>query len=176
MTGMALLVSLMLMTFGPASFTGTMNALAAREALWQLPVSVISSLPGSPPEWLGSRSPSGVCRWAWSLRSDKSPPRSFSFFSRTGAGAALGLGARRRVDYLAGAGRLVSGSVLYTSTWTTAVRTAVWMLFLATFLFSQVYRYRAVSNQAQRQQTKWIVFGISGALGGFLLATVIAGI
>jgi hypothetical protein len=33
-------------------------------------------------------------------------------------------------------------------------------------LFAQVYRYMRVSNPAQRQQTKWVVFGIGLALGG----------
>ncbi len=33
--------------------------------------------------------------------------------------------------------------------------------------FSQVYRYVRVSNPVQRQQTKWVVFGIISALGVF---------
>jgi serine phosphatase RsbU (regulator of sigma subunit) len=33
---------------------------------------------------------------------------------------------------------------------------------------AQIYRYRRVSNAGQRQQTKWVVFGISTGLGGFL--------
>src|SRR5258708_7437699 len=33
----------------------------------------------------------------------------------------------------------------------------------------QVYRYRRVSTPAQRQQTKWVVYGLSVALGGLLL-------
>ncbi len=33
----------------------------------------------------------------------------------------------------------------------------------------QVYRYRRVSTPLQRQQTKWVVYGLSVALGGFLL-------
>jgi signal transduction histidine kinase len=33
-------------------------------------------------------------------------------------------------------------------------------------LFVQVYRYRSVSGPSQRQQTKWVVFGIVAALGG----------
>jgi signal transduction histidine kinase len=33
----------------------------------------------------------------------------------------------------------------------------------------QVYRYRRVSTPAQRQQTKWVVFGVSMGLTGFLL-------
>ena len=33
----------------------------------------------------------------------------------------------------------------------------------------QVYRYRSVSAYRERQQTKWVVFGLSVALGGFAL-------
>ena len=38
--------------------------------------------------------------------------------------------------------------------------------FAATTLLPQIYRYRWVSDTAQRQQTKWVVFGIMVALGG----------
>jgi hypothetical protein len=37
---------------------------------------------------------------------------------------------------------------------------------VGTTLFAQVYRYRWVSGPSQRQQTKWVVFGIVAALGG----------
>jgi hypothetical protein len=40
--------------------------------------------------------------------------------------------------------------------------------WLVTGVFAQVYRYRRVSTLAQRQQTKWVVFGFSVALAGFL--------
>src|SRR5215217_1517368 len=43
--------------------------------------------------------------------------------------------------------------------------------FAGTTLFAQVYRYRQVSSPAQRQQTKWVVFGLAMALGG---ASVVA--
>ena len=33
-------------------------------------------------------------------------------------------------------------------------------------LFAQVYRYRRASDASQRQQTKWVVFGVVTALGG----------
>jgi hypothetical protein len=33
-------------------------------------------------------------------------------------------------------------------------------------LFAQVYRYRRVSDPSQRQQTKWVFFGVVTALGG----------
>jgi hypothetical protein len=35
-------------------------------------------------------------------------------------------------------------------------------------IFSQIYRYRHVSTPIQRQQTKWVVFGISIVLMGFI--------
>lgn len=47
-----------------------------------------------------------------------------------------------------------------------ALATALWlMLFVLTFgvgLRSQVYRYRNLSTPLQRQQTKWVLFGLAG--------------
>jgi len=39
-------------------------------------------------------------------------------------------------------------------------------------LVAQVYRYRRVSSALQRQQTKWVVFGVSIGLGGFLVLSI----
>jgi signal transduction histidine kinase len=44
---------------------------------------------------------------------------------------------------------------------------------LGAAVYGQVYRYRRVSNRAQRQQTKWVVFGITLALTGFLSVNMI---
>src|SRR5437773_1104209 len=41
-------------------------------------------------------------------------------------------------------------------------------VFLAGPVVVQVYRYRRVSTSAQRQQTKWVVYGFSVAIVGFL--------
>jgi hypothetical protein len=44
------------------------------------------------------------------------------------------------------------------------------LLFIAMLLIpplTQIYRYRRVSTPRERQQTKWVVFGIVVALGGF---------
>jgi len=41
--------------------------------------------------------------------------------------------------------------------------------FICSALVAQVYRYRRVSSALQRQQTKWVVFGVSIGLGGFLV-------
>jgi hypothetical protein len=38
--------------------------------------------------------------------------------------------------------------------------------FGGTTLFAQVYRYRRVSDPSQRQQTKWVFFGVVTAFGG----------
>jgi class 3 adenylate cyclase len=40
-------------------------------------------------------------------------------------------------------------------------------------VFAQVYRYRRVSTSAQRQQTKWTVFGFGISLGGYLILGVL---
>jgi signal transduction histidine kinase len=39
-------------------------------------------------------------------------------------------------------------------------------------LFSQIYRYRYVSNPVQRQQTKWVVFGTAAAIAGIVGAVL----
>ncbi len=43
----------------------------------------------------------------------------------------------------------------------------------ASVVVVQVYRYRRVSTPMQRQQTKWVVFGVSLATIGFLTAVVV---
>jgi hypothetical protein len=49
-----------------------------------------------------------------------------------------------------------------------------WLLLLinlvvfGAILLSQIYRYRRVSTPVQRQQTKWIVFGVTVAIGVFI--------
>jgi hypothetical protein len=43
----------------------------------------------------------------------------------------------------------------------------------ASVVVVQVYRYRGVSTPLQRQQTKWVVFGVSVAAIGFLTAVVV---
>ena len=45
--------------------------------------------------------------------------------------------------------------------------------WFSTMVFAQIYRYRYVSSPRQRQQTKWVVFGMTAALVGFLLAAIV---
>ncbi|KUP04697.1 hypothetical protein Q75_14680 [Bacillus coahuilensis p1.1.43] len=50
---------------------------------------------------------------------------------------------------------------------------AIWLLTcVATLVTFQTYRYRTVFNTVERHQTKWVVFGCTVALFGFLLFTV----
>ncbi len=44
---------------------------------------------------------------------------------------------------------------------------------LASFVAVQVYHYRRISTPVQRQQTKWVVFGVSVALLGFLILMIL---
>jgi hypothetical protein len=41
---------------------------------------------------------------------------------------------------------------------------------------SQIYRYRRTSDPAQRQQTKWVIFGIAVGFGGYLVLVILQGI
>ncbi len=44
---------------------------------------------------------------------------------------------------------------------------------IASMLVLQVYRYRRVSSPLERQQTKWVVFGIVLAFGGFVIGSTV---
>jgi signal transduction histidine kinase len=52
--------------------------------------------------------------------------------------------------------------------WFSWLDLAIWIGALSTAVYGQIDRYRAVSNAVQRQQTKWVVFGIVMALTGYL--------
>src|SRR5713101_5386380 len=58
-------------------------------------------------------------------------------------------------------GSILTGSGLIDS--------VVFFGLLVSVVALQVFRYRRVSTPLQRQQTKWVVYGLSVALGGFLL-------
>ncbi len=47
-----------------------------------------------------------------------------------------------------------------------------WFVFLGSLAVVQVHRYRRVSTPVQRQQTKWVVFGLAAGLTGFLAILV----
>jgi hypothetical protein len=53
------------------------------------------------------------------------------------------------------------------------IDSVVFFSLLLSVVAIQVYRYRRVSTPAQRQQTKWVVYGLSVALGGLLLVRTV---
>ena len=146
---MALFVSLALLTFGLATFTGVANALAeAHPPLW-LPVAILN--------YLGSAAfilflflfPSGhfAPRWTrWVALAWNAQQIPATFFPH---------------------------AAFTTSAAFTAVGILIWATSLATVIYSQVYRYRRVSTLAQRRQTKWVVLGIGAAVAGLLAGIVV---
>lgn len=55
---------------------------------------------------------------------------------------------------------LPADSPLNANNWPLALNGLLFIAFLLIAVFSQVYRYRRVSNTVQRQQVKWAVFGL----------------
>src|SRR5215203_7272878 len=151
---MGLLVSLALLTFGTATFVSTMQALAARHPVWEIPTSFLHFLGAASFGLFLYLFPDGrfVPRWtrwvalvwiAWQL------PR--YFFPEW---------------YL--------NPNPYT--WHALINTAVWLGALGTAIYSQGYRYRRTASSTQRQQIKWVVFGISAALAVFVGISLILGV
>jgi hypothetical protein len=70
---------------------------------------------------------------------------------------------------------LFSGSWIFTPfgppSWPPLLFNAAVLVLWGSFLVAQVYRYARVSDATQRQQTKWVVFGVAGAVAG-VLATI----
>src|SRR4028119_1537177 len=60
-------------------------------------------------------------------------------------------------------------SPLAPENWPDLPYTVLLASWLLVGVFAQVLRYRRVSNRIERQQTKWVVFGVSVALASYLL-------
>jgi signal transduction histidine kinase len=50
------------------------------------------------------------------------------------------------------------------NTWPYLLDASLWLGLLGTLIFAQIYRYVYVSNPIERQQTKWVVFGLTAAI------------
>jgi hypothetical protein len=46
---------------------------------------------------------------------------------------------------------------------------SAFLVFVGAMILAQVYRYLRVSSNVQRQQTKWVVYGVSISVGGYLI-------
>src|ERR687893_427450 len=142
---MTLFVSVALLTFGTATFPGTINTLATEHSAWWWPVAFLNFLGAASFGLFLFLFPDGrfVPRWtrwvalvwiAWQL------PK---YWFPSWASSDL-------------------------NSWPGWLAAAVWLVALGTVLYAQVYRYRRVSNAMPRQQIKWVVLGISAAVLTFI--------
>jgi hypothetical protein len=141
---MALFVSLALLTFGTATFTFTMEALATQHPVWGTPVAFLHFIGAASFGLFLYLFPDGrfVPRWArW---------------------VALVWIASQLPRYF------YPNWYADPNTWYDWISGLVWLSALSIAIYGQIYRYRRASSPMQRQQIKWVVFGISAALAGFL--------
>jgi hypothetical protein len=59
-----------------------------------------------------------------------------------------------------------------TNPWLVGGLMAAWIVLVGVGLYAQVYRYRRVSSPAQRQQTRWVVYGLMLMVGWFAISTL----
>ena len=147
---MALFASLTLLVFGAVTFTDATNALTSEHSVWWLPVAVLRFLGSASMSLFVYVFPDGrfVPRWArWVV---------FVWIAW-------------QVPQYLFPGWFLSDN------WQLWVENVVWPAALGTVVYSQVYRYRHVSNAVQRQQIKWGVFGISAAFVVLLATSVVLG-
>jgi hypothetical protein len=52
---------------------------------------------------------------------------------------------------------------------------AILTIWISSGIFAQVFRYRHISTPAEKQQSKWVVFGLSAAAIGYLVVVLIFG-
>ena len=141
---MGLFVSFALLTFGSATLPVTMATLAARHPAWEVPVAVFHLLGSASFGLFLYLFPDGrfVPRWtrwvALAWIAWQVPRYFFPDWYHDPNG------------------------------WHALAAMVVWLGALGTAVYSQVHRYRRVSSPVQRQQIKWVVFGISLAVLTFL--------
>jgi hypothetical protein len=142
---MALIVALMLVTFGPIIAT---SSVSASPSPWQVPNECLTFLAVSLLVLVFLLFPSGqfVPRWMrWTL-----------------------------VVFLAGLVPEIFVAPFMPNTPIDQLGFLVVLGEVAALALVQVYRYRHVSNPLQRQQTKWVVFGLAGPATVFVGVGVVA--
>jgi signal transduction histidine kinase len=138
---MVLFVSFALLTFGTATFPFTISALVMEHSAWWWPWAFLN--------FLGVAS---FVLFLYLFPDGRFVPR----WTRWVALVYIAWQVPRYWFPILSSGDL--------SSWIVWLQAAVWAVGLGTIVYSQVYRYRRVSNAAQRQQIKWVVLGISAAI------------
>lgn len=144
---MALLVSLTLVIIGTATFTNYQQ-LAAAYPFTQVPGDLLQFLLNTLPFLVGYLFPSGrfVPRWTCWL-------------------ALL-------VLLFMGGSTIFPTSLFNSDTWSGPLGIVTQVVMLGTILFAQIYRYFRVSTSAERQQTKWVLFGVMVTIIYFIALTI----
>jgi hypothetical protein len=145
---MALLVSLTLVILGPAINTDYQQ-LATIYPITQLPGELLQFLMGTLPLLVGYLFPNGrfVPRWTRWLALP------FILF--------------------AAAGSFFPISLFNNNNWPGPLTTVLSLAVFGSLLFAQIYRYFRVSTPVQKQQSKWVVFGIMATIIYFITLLVI---
>jgi hypothetical protein len=146
---LAVLGSLTLVAFGASTFSPIAPSLVAHSPAWWLPVAAVS--------FLGSVA---IVTFFYLFPDGRFVPG----WIRWLAGAWVALEAPRYF--------WPNGALDYTTWWSPAAA-LIFLTAPAGIILAQVYRYRRVSSPVQRQQTKWVVFGLALAVGGFEGLTVL---
>jgi hypothetical protein len=148
--GMALFTAVMLVTFGGAAFTGTLRALPVGHGiLWTL-VYALNAF--------------GQCAFIVFLLifpSGRFMPR-WTILPAIVWSAPWTLQLLRNPTIDRYATMLISGPAF--------------LIMLATMIVAQVYRYKRLSTPFEKQQTKWVVFGVAVGLTTFGVALIIANV
>lgn len=150
---MMILISLTMITFGML-FAATLNILAETYPIWTVPVTLVRavglelSLIAGFYLFPDGRFVPKVTRWLavlWTIM-----VIAWSLFPKLPA------------------------NLVYATTWgeNLGLSFGFYGFWYLTGLVSQIYRYKRVSGPVEKQQTKWVVFGMSSAVIGFILFNI----
>ncbi len=140
---MPLLGSFTLLVFGGAAGSGTMHELADAHPAFWFPVNLL--------DYVGQVS---FAAFFYLFPDGRFVPRWTRWLA-----AAVGL--------------LFATNIFFPGSVLDLFRGPLFIVFICSLLFAQVYRYRRTSSLVQRQQTKWVVFGFVVALVGFSVVIVL---
>jgi signal transduction histidine kinase/uncharacterized membrane protein SirB2 len=141
---MALFASFFLVAMG-ASFPDIPNALVAVHSAWWLPVTLLDAL-GLP----------SLAVFFFLFPTGRFVPQ-WTRWLALGFAALYALSA------------FFPDSPFSFKNWSHLLTILIPLVVVGSLVFAQVYRYRRASTPVERQQTKWVVFGATIALLGFLL-------
>ena len=141
---LAVFASLALLLFGTATFGFTLPALAASHPTLAAPVS-----------WLHFLGAACFGLFLYVFPDGRFVPRWIGWVAAVWIGWQL-------------AEHIVPSWTTNPGTWQLVAESVIWLGALGTVVYAQVHRYRHAPTLRQRQQIRWVVFGITVAFAAFL--------